>query len=133
MNELKQCNACLLPETYETIEFDNTGVCNVCRGKEHRDTAIDWVERKRQLDTLIEEHRGKADYDCIIPFSGGKDSTYTLWYLVTKYRIKPLVVQFDHGFMRDRLLANNERTFKKAWRRRVKLYAQLACSKAVNA
>lgn len=113
MSELKKCTACLLPETYETIEFDTVGVCNVCRGKEHRDTAIDWADRKRQLDALIEEHRGKADYDCIVPFSGGKDSTYTLWYLMNEYKIKPLVVRFDHGFMREGLLANNQRTFKK--------------------
>ncbi|MCB1509485.1 MAG: N-acetyl sugar amidotransferase [Hyphomicrobiaceae bacterium] len=113
MSQLKKCTACLLPETYETIEFDKVGVCNVCRGKEHRDTAIDWTERKKQLDALIEEHRGKADYDCIVPFSGGKDSTYTLWYLMKEYKIKPLVVRFDHGFMREGLLTNNERTFKK--------------------
>lgn len=112
MSDLKQCTACLLPETYETIEYDPQGVCNVCRSREHRDGAIDWADRKTQLDRLIEEHRGKADYDCIVPFSGGKDSTFTLWYLVTTYKLKPLVVQFDHGFMREGLLANNQRTFK---------------------
>ncbi len=94
MSALKQCSACLLPETYETIEFDQKGVCNVCRNKEIRDEKIDWTARKTQLDALIEEHRGKHDYDCIIPFSGGKDSTYTLWYLMNEYKIKPLVVRF---------------------------------------
>jgi N-acetyl sugar amidotransferase len=103
----------LLPETYETIEFDQQGSCNICANSEFRDEKIDWPDRKRQLDALIEEHRGKADYDCIIPFSGGKDSTFTLWYLIKTYRLKPLVVQFDHGFMRDRLHENNQRTLKK--------------------
>jgi tRNA(Ile)-lysidine synthase TilS/MesJ len=28
------------------------------------------------LDELIEQYRGKYDYDCIVPYSGGKDSTY---------------------------------------------------------
>jgi len=113
MTSLKKCTKCLLPETYETIEFDQDGVCNICRGKKFRDEKIDWQERGRQLTALIEEHRGKYDYDCIVPFSGGKDSTFTLWYLVTKFRLKPLVVQFDHGFMRDQLQENNRRTFKK--------------------
>jgi N-acetyl sugar amidotransferase len=113
MSEFKQCNKCLLPETYETIEFDQLGVCNICKSKEFRDEQVDWGARKKQLDQLIEQYRGKHDYDCIVPFSGGKDSTFTLWYLVKTYGVKPLVVQFDHGFMRDRLNENNVRTFKR--------------------
>jgi N-acetyl sugar amidotransferase len=110
---LVRCVRCGLPETYETIEFDESGVCNVCRQREYRDTQIDWDARKRQLGELVEEYRGKYEYDCIIPFSGGKDSTYTLHYLVKEFGVKPLVVQFDHGFMRPTLRKNNERTFRK--------------------
>src|ERR1700742_4148292 len=113
MSELKKCTACLLPETYETIEYDSIGVCNVCRGKEFRDESIDWAARKIQLNELIAQNRGKYDYDCIIPFSGGKDSTFTLHYLMKEYKIKPLVVRFDPGFMRETLIENNTRTFKK--------------------
>lgn len=113
MSELKKCNACLLPETYETIEFDAAGGCNICANKQVRDEKIDWASRKLMLDELIEKHRGQGDYDMIVPFSGGKDSTFTLWYLMNEYKIKPLVVRFDHGFMRDTLLENNTRTFKK--------------------
>ncbi len=111
--ELKQCVRCGLPETYETIEFDAEGICNVCRQREFKAGKIDWGARKRELDGLIEQYRGKHDYDCLVPFSGGKDSTFTLWYLVKEYKIKPLVVQFNHGFMRDGLKQNNERSFKK--------------------
>ena len=110
---LKRCTRCLLPETYETIEFDAHGVCNVCRQKEHKDSSIDWSSRKTMLDELIESYRGKHDYDCLVPFSGGKDSTFTLLYLMKKYKIKPLVIQFNHGFMREGLQQNNQRTFKK--------------------
>lgn len=113
VTELRKCGSCLLPETYETIEFDSKQNCNICRGKQIRDEKIDWSARKEQLDALIEDHRGKYDYDMIVPFSGGKDSTYTLWYLIENYGIKPLVVRFNHGFMRDQLEDNNTRTFKK--------------------
>ena len=110
---LKHCNACNLPETYETLEFDAKGTCNICTQKEFKDEVVDWSGRKRQLDELVEAYRGKYDYDCLVPFSGGKDSTFTLNYLVKEYKIKPLVVQFNHGFMRQGLLQNNERTFRK--------------------
>lgn len=111
-DRLRHCTRCGLPETYETIEFDGSGVCNVCRQKEHKDGAIDWSSRRSQLTELIESHRGRYDYDCVVPFSGGKDSTFTLWYLIKEFGLKPLVVQFDHGFMRPTLKENNQRTFK---------------------
>lgn len=110
---LKKCVKCGLPETYETIQFDEKGVCNICDQKAFRDSQIDWNFRKKTFDELIESYRGKFDYDCIVPFSGGKDSTFTLYRLVKTYKVKPLVVQFNHGFMRPNLLKNNEKTFKR--------------------
>jgi len=109
---MKRCTRCGLPETYETIEFNEFGVCNICRQQEFKQGKVDWKERKRMFEELITDFRGKYDYDCIVPFSGGKDSTFTLYHLVKEYKLKPLVVQFNHGFMRPTLLANNERTFK---------------------
>jgi N-acetyl sugar amidotransferase len=98
-----------LPETHESITFDAEGVCSICRQIEYRKEKIDWPARKAELTELIESHRGKYDYDCIVPFSGGKDSTWTLYYLMKEYKVKPLVVRFDHGFLRPTL---NENTIK---------------------
>ena len=112
-NSIKRCNRCGLPETYETIEFDKFNVCNICHQTLFKQNEIDWNKRKNMFLELISEYRGKYDYDCIVPFSGGKDSTFTLYHLVTEYKLKPLVVQFNHGFMRPKLLSNNEKTFKK--------------------
>ena len=103
---MKRCTRCGLPETHETISFDAEGVCNICRQHDTKKTAIDWTANKKVLDQLIADHRGKYDYDCLVPFSGGKDSTWTLYYLVKEYGLKPLVVRFDHGFMRPNLEAN---------------------------
>jgi N-acetyl sugar amidotransferase len=112
MDDLKRCTRCVLPETHETITFDEEGVCSVCRQNEFKRDSIDWAARKPMLDALIEEHRGRFAYDCIVPFSGGKDSTWTLLYLMEEYGVKPLVVSFDHGFMRPGVLANTERVIR---------------------
>jgi N-acetyl sugar amidotransferase len=109
---MKRCTKCGLPETHETISFDAAGVCNICRQHEFKQDRIDWTANKKALDALVEEHRGKYDYDCIVPFSGGKDSTWTLYYLVKTYGIKPLVVRFDHGFLRPNLDENVKRTLR---------------------
>ncbi len=106
MVDLKRCTKCLTPETHESITFDEQGVCSVCRQVEYKDGKIDWAQKKIELTELIESHRGKYDYDCIVPFSGGKDSTWTLYYLMKEYKIKPLVVRFDHGFLRPNLNEN---------------------------
>jgi N-acetyl sugar amidotransferase len=107
--DLKRCKKCLLPETHESIIFDEHGICSICRQNEFKNEKIDWAKRKEELRELIESYRGKYDYDCIVPFSGGKDSTWTLYYLMKEFNVKPLVVRFDHGFLRPNL---NENTIK---------------------
>src|SRR3972149_3615981 len=107
---LNKCKKCGLPETYETIEFDNFGVCNICRSAHYKQHSIDWITRKKKLDIIINKYRGAYDYDCIVPFSGGKDSTFQLYYLCTEYNLKPLVVRFNHGFMRPTVEKNTQRT-----------------------
>ncbi len=80
-----------------------------CRKK----TKVDWGARQSELIKLADHYRGKGTYDCVLPFSGGKDSTFTLWYVVHELGLKPLVVSFDHGFYRPRTIENNEKTQRK--------------------
>lgn len=110
---LRRCSRCLLPETHETITFDADGVCNVCRQIEFKRSKIDWTARLVDFEALLDQYRNNYDYDCIVPFSGGKDSTFTLYKLVHDFQLKPLVVSFDHGFMRPTVEANTQRTIKK--------------------
>ncbi len=112
MSMLKKCTRCGLPETYETIEFDEHGACNICRSTDYKLHHIDWAARKKKLDRIVEQSRGIHDYDCIVPFSGGKDSTFQLWYLRKEYDLKPLVIRFNHGFLRPTIKRNTERTLK---------------------
>ena len=99
---MKKCSKCLIPETHETISFDNKGICGICRQHEYKQEKIDWKKKKEELRELIYNYKGKSQYDCIVPFSGGKDSTFTLYYLVKEFNIKPLVISFDHGFYRPK-------------------------------
>ncbi len=109
---MKTCSRCVLPETAESLTFDEEGVCSVCRQIEYKHSQIDWAERGRALDALLDRHRGKHSYDCIVPFSGGKDSTFTLWYLIRVKKLRPLVVRFDHGFLRQNVQENSLRTLR---------------------
>ena len=86
-----------MPETTETQLFDTKGTCSVCN-QQNTKKKIDWENRQIDLDKLIEQYRDKHSYDCIVPFSGGKDSVFTLWYLVKIKKLKALAVRFDHNF-----------------------------------
>ncbi len=110
---MKKCNKCLLPETYETLEFQEDG-CNICNSTTKLKDSIDWEKKESELKKLVDSYKGKYDYDCIIPFSGGKDSTFQLYYVVNVLKLKPLVIRFNHGFLRDVIKDNTERALKKS-------------------
>jgi len=69
--ELIRCRTCLYPQTKPDLHFDETGQCSACKSYEKRPN-IDWGIRKTELLHLLDKHDGK----CIVPSSGGKDSTY---------------------------------------------------------
>ena len=110
---MRKCTKCILPETHDTVMFDEQGVCSVCKQIEYRDEKIDWKVRREELDKMIGEYKDKGMYDCVVPFSGGKDSTFQLWYIVKELKLKPLVVRFNHWGYRPLVDENNTKTFKK--------------------
>ena len=109
---MKTCTKCVIPETAETNKFISSGVCSVCTQIKSK-KEINWYERKKELDELIIKHKKQSSYDCIVPFSGGKDSVFALYYLVKNYNIKPLVVRFDHQFLRSKVIQNTEMVISK--------------------
>ena len=96
---LKYCARCCMPETQEGIIFDEMGICQACQSFEQK-IHIDWAARERELRRMLEEAKAKAgnNYDCIVPISGGKDSTFQVYVLVEVYGMKPLAVTFSHNW-----------------------------------
>jgi N-acetyl sugar amidotransferase len=74
---LQYCRRCVMPSTKPDLRIDAEGVCSACRYFEQR-KEVDWAKRKRELMEILERHRSTdaRNYDCIIPVSGGKDSTF---------------------------------------------------------
>jgi len=88
---MRYCTRCLIPETRPNITFDEVGVCNACRAHETR-REIDWAAREKNLLEVVRHAQSRsAGYDCLIPVSGGKDST---WQVVKclEYGLRPLAV-----------------------------------------
>ncbi|MFH1877228.1 MAG: N-acetyl sugar amidotransferase [Candidatus Omnitrophota bacterium] len=111
--ELKRCSKCMMPETHETIFYDEKGVCNICRQHEYKHEKVDWEKKSGEFRSIVDKYRGRGMYDCIIPISGGKDSTYVLYKMMKDYKVKPLAVSFDHGFYRPHHIENRDRVLRK--------------------
>lgn len=109
---MKKCTRCLTPETVDTITFDAEGVCSVCRQIEVKKDAIDWAARWEQLQEIVAEYKNKGTYDCVVPYSGGKDSVFQLYYIVRVLKLKPLVVRYNHWGYRPLVEENNTSVFK---------------------
>jgi N-acetyl sugar amidotransferase len=74
---IRYCRRCVMPETKPDLGFDDEGVCSACRNFAAR-VDVNWDRRKEELVEILERYRSRdgSNYDCIIPVSGGKDSTY---------------------------------------------------------
>jgi N-acetyl sugar amidotransferase len=96
--QIKYCNKCLFPETKPDLYFNEIGVCSACIAAEEKDKGVDWEKRKLDFFQIIDHYKlptGKLGYDCIIPVSGGKDSTYQAYFMKEICGMNPLCVCFE--------------------------------------
>jgi len=104
---VKLCTRCILPETFPGITFDEEGVCSACRSAASTDRRAAQRARFRgKFESLVDRVRGAHQYDCLMSYSGGKDSSYTLKLLVQDYGLHVLAVTMDNGFIAPRAYEN---------------------------
>jgi N-acetyl sugar amidotransferase len=91
--EVLFCKKCLMPNTKPGVFLDEERVCSACRSVE-RKKDIDWELRAQELKELCDAFRGTNGngYDCLVPVSGGKDSTYQAWMLKRVHNMHTLGV-----------------------------------------
>jgi len=98
ISTLKRCTQCLLPSTFPFIQFDEKGVCNICRNyvRKNQPKSIE------ELKDLVDKYRSKDGRpDCLVPFSGGRDSTYTLHIVKNILKMNPIAFTYDWGMVTD--------------------------------
>lgn len=107
-----RCTRCLLPDNYPGIHFDSRGVCNVCLEYEsYKDKVDNYFKDKEDFIQLIKKIKqtnpNQGKYDCLLLFSGGKDSSYVLYRLIDM-GLKVLTFTFDNGYISGAAFANIE-------------------------
>jgi N-acetyl sugar amidotransferase len=96
--EIRYCKKCLFPETKPDLHFNDVGVCSACIAAEQKNKGIDWTQREIDFKKILGYYKlpeGKTGYDCLIPVSGGKDSTYQAYFMKEVCGLNPLCVCFE--------------------------------------
>jgi len=97
---LRTCTRCVYTTRFQSIRFDESGVCNFCYEidrlrSRYVDSPSGGLSGFARLLGSIRENRGKARYDCVVGVSGGTDSSYLLLKAV-EFGLKPLAVHYDN-------------------------------------
>ncbi len=103
---LRRCTRCVLPETFPFIEFDEEGVCNYCR---HYTIKNDPKPIDELYDLVAPYRRSDGKPDCLVPFSGGRDSTFTLHIVKKVLDLNPIAFTYDWGMVNDLARRNASR------------------------
>lgn len=93
---MKYCKKCVLSDNLFSVKIGADGVCNYCNTTK--------PEKHKVEDTGLLS-RGE-EYDVVLAYSGGKDSTYTLYLLKKKYKVNVLAVVFDNGYLTEETYQN---------------------------
>ena len=94
---LIRCNRCILPHTMPYIEFDSEGVCNFCKHYKIRNSP----KPVGEIEKLLGPYRRQKGTEAIMPFSGGRDSSYALHLAVKELNLKVLAYTYDWGMVTD--------------------------------
>ncbi len=111
----RRCKKCLITESHPNVTFDLKGVCKICNDFDLvKDRALDFFKKRSDFETLISEARQNktGEYDCLLLYSGGKDSSYVLYKLV-EMGLKVLAFTFDNGFISKAAFENIKRQTSK--------------------
>jgi N-acetyl sugar amidotransferase len=112
---MQYCIKCTYPIVAVNLSVSDEGVCSGCIV--HNDKPeLNWEEREQKFSDLLNKYKNKdgSNYDCIIPVSGGKDSTFQVWYVKEKLKLNPLLVTYyTHNYTDtgEHNLKNLSRTF----------------------
>ncbi len=109
-SEYTYCKKCGLPSNYPTADFDSDQVCTYCRSFENYKTKVEkYFQSEDQFAKLFDSSKDEnATHDCIMLYSGGKDSTYALGKLA-KMGLNVLAFTLDNGYISEKAKENINR------------------------
>jgi hypothetical protein len=106
---MERCTRCIMPRSTHGITFDEQGVCSLCQSYQ----PAELYGEEAFVEVLNSARARNGRYDCIVPLSGGRDSTYVLYLTRAVHNLKTLAVNYDNEFRNPQAVVNMERACKK--------------------
>jgi tRNA(Ile)-lysidine synthase TilS/MesJ len=104
---MRRCSVCVLPENFPGITIDQDGVCSLCRDFTAGHPPAAPARLMDTLSSLLADAKATNHrYDAVVAFSGGKDRSYLLHLLASRFGLRLLAVTFDNGFVSATCFAN---------------------------
>lgn len=105
---MKVCKNCTLNDNIFSVRINDEGLCNYCLQTNKSINNIpdeEYREKEKQLMEAFDKYRN-LPYQVLLAYSGGKDSTFTLYKLRNKFNVSVLAVTFDNGFLTEQCRQN---------------------------
>lgn len=105
---MKVCKNCTLNDNIFSVRINDEGLCNYClqSNKSNNNISIEeYAEKDKQLMEAFDKYK-HLPYQVLLAYSGGKDSTFTLYKLREKFNVSVLAVTFDNGFLTEQCRQN---------------------------
>jgi tRNA(Ile)-lysidine synthase TilS/MesJ len=106
--EKKLCKKCILPENYVGLSLDENGICNFCNNYK-KGQYLGKEKLLEKINTILSKNPERT-YDCVVGLSGGRDSSFLLWYVVHELKLKPLAIFVDSGLIPEQTIKNVNET-----------------------
>lgn len=105
---MNECKKCMLSDNIPSVKIDENGECNYCSQKKHITSKINDLNALDQEKSFMNQCEKYSDrqYQVALAYSGGKDSTYTLYLLRKKYKLSVLAITLDNGFLTEQSYKN---------------------------
>lgn len=106
-----ECRECLFDTRIPNIYIGQDGLCNMCMTyKQNFKPEI----LTSELETFMNTPREKGtNLDAVVAFSGGKDSTVSLYLARKKFNLDVVAVLVDNGFIPEKVIENGRSFCKK--------------------
>ena len=110
ISKITRCNQCILPTTFPFLTLNKDGICNYCKNYTKRDSKKDIIKLKQHIARYKDSDN---HYDCIVPLSGGRDSTFVLHFVKNELELNPLTYTYDWSMVTDLARRNISRICSK--------------------
>ena len=116
MSHLQVCTRCVLSSSFPRLTFDNQGVCSICR--EYDRWTSGWnsklPQQRKTLEKICAGAKNKhKEFDALVPYSGGKDSSYVLYMAKKELGLNCLAYTLDNGYLSENAKSNIDKTCRR--------------------